>query len=506
MRRRCQLTHISRKHRIVIFYPILLFVLLLSGAVFASAQEAADVVRVTPAQVQAPGDLQALVNAHEPGTTFIFEPGIYRLQQITPQDQMRFVGQPGTVLSGAQVLTDFRQEGPFWYVSGQRQGHDARGAGRCLESAPRCDYPEDVYFDGQPLTHAAGLDLLVPGGFYFDYVRERIYIADDPTEHIVETSVIPIAFDGMAWDVVIEGLTLEKYANPSQVGMIHGDFGRGWQIIDSVVRHGHGTGIRIHNDMRIINTQVVHHGQIGIAGVGANVQVIDSEIAYNNFAGYNAGWEAGGSKFVRTSGLVLRGNYVHHNRGPGLWTDIENDHVLIEANKVEYNTGNGIMHEISYTAIIRDNVVRYNASDGSPWLFGAQILVMNSSGVGVYNNTVTVAPTGGNGISLIHQDRGDGLYGVYRTEQNRVMYNSITFEGSSGLTGGAADFEQDAFYAAPTNVFDYNTYYVVNRDAQHWRWRGAALSWEDFRAAGKEPNGQRLELTLAAGARAANQP
>ncbi|MDP1465830.1 right-handed parallel beta-helix repeat-containing protein, partial [Klebsiella pneumoniae] len=83
-------------------------------------------------------------------------------------------------------------------------------------------------------------------------------------------------------------------------------------------------------------------GQIGIAGIGDDVLIENNEIAFNNYAGYGASWEAGGTKFVRTNNLIVRGNRVHHNNGPGLWTDIDNMNSTISDNDVFYNTGAGI--------------------------------------------------------------------------------------------------------------------------------------------------------------------
>ena len=79
-------------------------------------------------------------------------------------------------------------------------------------------------------------------------------------------------------------------------------------------------------------------------------------------------WEAGGTKFARTRDLVVRRNFVHHNRGPGLWTDIDNVRTLYEANRVEDNGEAGILHEISYAAVIRNNVVRTKTFGTAPSL------------------------------------------------------------------------------------------------------------------------------------------
>ena len=67
----------------------------------------------------------------------------------------------------------------------------------------------------------------------------------------------------------------------------------------------------------------------------------NSELSYNNTAGYNWGWEAGGTKWTHTDGLIVRNNYVHDNYGNGLWTDGSNINIVYEGNVVEDNYGAG---------------------------------------------------------------------------------------------------------------------------------------------------------------------
>ena len=113
---------------------------------------------------------------------------------------------------------------------------------------------------------------------------------------------------------------------------------------------------------------------------GAAVTLVQgNEIAYNNYLkGVSYGWEAGGTKFVKTRGLIVRSNYVHHNWGTGLWTDIDNINTLVEGNRVIGNANQGIFHEISYAAVIRNNTVQGNGFDRCCWLMGAAILVAAS--------------------------------------------------------------------------------------------------------------------------------
>ena len=116
-------------------------------------------------------------------------------------------------------------------------------------------------------------------------------------------------------------------------------------------------------------------------------------------------WEAGGTKFAGTDGLLIRANNVHHNTGPGLWTDINNIRTTIEHNVVHANTSHGIFHEISYRAVIRDNQVTDNgrAEPLSGW-GGAGIRVAASPDVEIHGN---VLAGNQNAIMLVQQERED---------------------------------------------------------------------------------------------------
>src|SRR5947208_739647 len=51
--------------------------------------------------------IQDSVNKYASGTSFLLKAGVHRLQSITPKSSMSFSGEPGTVLSGAVLLTTF---------------------------------------------------------------------------------------------------------------------------------------------------------------------------------------------------------------------------------------------------------------------------------------------------------------------------------------------------------------------------------------------------------------
>ena len=230
----------------------------------------------------------------------------------------------------------------------------------------------------------------------------------------METAVTPAAFEPTGDNVTISGLTIEKYANPSQHGVIHCEGRSNWVVTNNDIRSNHGPGMRVGSRAQVRDNLVRNNGQIGIVGLGSGILIQNNEIAYNNLAHYVGSWEGAGTKFVSTNDLVLRSNFVHHNQGAGLWTDIDNVNTLVENNTVEDNVRFGILHEISYSAVIRNNTVRRNGWGYKDWMEGAGISIGNSANVEVYGNLVE---GNGDGIGGSQQNRGSGAYGYHDREQ-----------------------------------------------------------------------------------------
>lgn len=435
----------------------------IAGTTTVVIQPAASGIAVSPGQ-----SLQAAINAAPEGATFIVKAGIHRNASVAPKNGQVFVGEPGAILSGARLLTSFTRSGAAWVASGQTQ--EGAGGGECQATAPRCMHPEDLFIDNVPLRHVAALADGGSGKWYFDYPNDRIYFWDDPTGHVVETSVTPSAFYGSSSFVTLRALVIEKYANPAQTGAILG--GASWLIDTNEVRFNHGIGINMADSRRVINNKVHHNGQMGVGGSSSNGVVEGNEIAYNNGAGYNAYWEAGGTKFTFSSNLTLRGNFVHHNDGPGLWTDINNIDVLMENNRVEDNALSGIFHEISYRAIIRNNVVSRNGTSRptSYWVDGAGILISSSSDVEVYGNTLI---DNFQGITGLEGNRGTGSHGPWVLQNLYVHHNTIVQTGTPSAGTGRSGLEQmgssTSAFTSANNRFVANSY-TLGATAERFFW------------------------------------
>ena len=266
------------------------------------------------------------------------------------------------------------------------------------------------------------------------------------------------AFSGTASRVTIRNLVVQNYNTPLQAGAIQGDWTASlhWLVEYCEIRTNHAAGLYATDSMIARNNYIHHNGQIGILGKGNGALFTGNEVSYNNTGGNDPDWEAGGMKFLYSTGLRFADNYVHDNYGPGIWFDGYNNGNLIEGNRVVHNQDAGIFYEISYNAVIRNNTVTSNGGNGS--IARAGILVSASSGVEVYGNTLS---DNSNGVIGLQANRGTAPAqydaGPLLVQNLYVHDNQISM--NRGLTG-LVDQVGDGGIFTRNNRFVHNTYSV----------------------------------------------
>ena len=147
----------------------------------------------------------------------------------------------------------------------------------------------------------------------------------------------------------------------------------GWTMENCEVCWNIGAGISVGTGGRVRGCNIHHNGQIGIEGNGQNVSIEGNSIWSNNIYGFDYICEAGGVKIALSDGVTYRGNHIYDNVGPGLWCDIDCRNVVYDGNLVENNHDIGIFHEISFKAVIRNNVVRHNGRGHRGWFWRAEV-------------------------------------------------------------------------------------------------------------------------------------
>jgi hypothetical protein len=435
-----------------------------------------------------PGDnLQARLDANPEGATFCLAPGTYRLSSaLAPKRAQKLIGAPGAVLNGSRVVSGFQFTGSVYVATGFLPSSPAAGPGSCREGVQGCTYTQDVFLDDRPLRRVASLANLSSGTFYEDFGANRIYLKDSPSGHLVEQAYAPGIVQSYQASVTVKGLVAEKAANPAQSPSAAVRLGGAGSVVEgNEIRLNHGTGVGVQSSGTLRDNHIHHNGQLGMAASGANVLVEGNEVAYNNYAGYNWFWEAGGSKFCFTSDLVVRGNHAHHNRGPGLWTDIDNIRTLYERNRATGNLGAGIKHEISYDAVVRDNVLEGNVETDYPG-WGGQLFILASPNVQVYGNLMK----GPDGVSLAQASRGSGKYGAYELRNISVHDNAFSGTSAQGLAAGLVkNVSDDSYYSSRNIVFRHNTYHLPSLSSRYFYWDDRALTAAEWRSAGQDTDG-----------------
>jgi hypothetical protein len=446
--------------------------------VFATSSHAAT-VQLTPSD-----NIQTIVKASPAGTAFVLAAGMYRGQNIQPKNGDTFTGQGDVRLSGATVLT-FKEESGRW-VSTATPDNTVRGT--CQGAHPLCAYSQDLFFGGALQTPVASLNDLKSGTWYFDRSAGKVYIPVNPGSAVVEISMQKNAFSGSATNVTISNMMVEKFASYAQFGAIGGPVsGAGWIVNNVEVRYNHGTGVKLGSGSQLTNSFVHDNGELGVSLEGTNSKVLKTEISWNNYAGYALGWEAGGAKFSNTTNLLMQSNYVHDNFGPGLWLDTDNVSATYDSNTITHNQSSGIQHELSFSAIIKNNTLSGNGYVPGTWLWNGQISIQNSSNVQVYGNTIEVPAVGANGIAIINQNRGSGPMGPWIAANNTVHDNTITYLSTAGGSGLVND---TGSHPVQGNSFSSNHYIMKggNSSTEHWWWFGP-MTFTKFQTAGQDAKG-----------------
>jgi parallel beta-helix repeat protein len=459
---------------------------LVLAACLAAGRACAATVNLSPGD-----DIQAAVDSHPSSTIFMLAAGLYRLQSVTPKDADAFIGADGAILNGSKLLTGFDTEGELFVARDQPIDPNTQVHGVCRKGYPRCDHPQDLYFDGKPLRAVNRLSKVTPGTFFYDYAAKAVYFADDPSGHAVELSYRPFAFGGAADSVKVQNIVVENYASADQQGAI-GDHsqGTGWEVFDNEVRWNHGLGIAASaKGTEIFRNHVHHNGELGV-GAGAGSGSFDgNEIAFNAWNGTDCEWECGGVKWAEVTEWIVSNNYVHDNQGDGFWVDIDSKQMLFEKNRIENNLLAGISIEISSNAIVSDNVFKGNGARTFGWGWNGQVQIQNSHGVEVEHNRLTLdRRRGGNGILIIQQNRGRD----HMPDYNTINGNDVTLAAGDGaLAGWFADYRPGKF--AASNVFKNNHYHVYAPEGLFWAPNGTA-SFADWQASGQDA-GSTLDAT-----------
>lgn len=177
------------------------------------------------------------------------------------------------------------------------------------------------------------------------------------------------AFTTQARDVTIRHLTIRGFTPPQDQGVVNHDSGDGWVIEHNTIEGNKGAALMAGAHQQVRQNCLRNNGQYGMNAYQRGNTIVGLVVERNEIVGNNTeDWDTkapgcgciGGIKFWAVNGADVRSNWIHNNRGPGLWADTNNNDFLIENNLIENNEGEAVFYEASYNLILRNNVLRHN--------------------------------------------------------------------------------------------------------------------------------------------------
>lgn len=370
-----------------------------------------------PVPIPATGDAQSIVSAAAPGTTFLIAAGTHAGFHVIPKQGDVFVGQPGAVLDGEGTATD----------------------AFAAFSSPSGPVDDNVTIEG------AG-----------------------------PSATLTIQDYG-------EGASQQLGAIHPLIGTSSGDrYGAGWTLRWLDVTGNYSRGITTGDGMTIDGCWVHDNGLLGIGGNGSGIQILDSDVSRNDTTGNTTYGEYGGVKISGVDGAVLRGDDIHDNTGPGLWTDRDATNVTIAGNTIAGNSEAGARIEISHGVSITGNQILHNGGSGATaWLNRAGIMISTSSGVAVSGNHLS---GNDNGITAVEQDRGSRPDGSVRLLGDITVHDNVIV--GSGLTGVAED-NGDLGVFSRNISFSNDSYQGPIR----FSWLNTRVGWARWQGYGQDVTG-----------------
>ena len=409
---------------------------------------------------------QAIINANPAGTTYTlgsgttrdfgsggFESGLVFKTNDILEGEGTYASK---VLGSALISTWSSIGGGLWEKTGvtQRSASALEARGRDWYAPGTQNREEDLFADGVwllevttegavvggPYVDAAG-HTYASGTFFFDRAHVsggRLVVGFDPAA-IEMTLSYRNGFinPGSETGVEVRNLIIGEYVTQVQAGLtgINQTVGTYWHDVE--IYGCHGGAVRTSNNCLFEDLNVHDNGQLGIAGTGDNAEISHCRMANNNRAGYDAGWEAGGSKWAVCDGIWVHDCEFIDNQGLGYWTDINVGYsipTLVEYCYSEGNDRSGFAHEISYEAELRYLVsIRDGLADPRGWGWENGMMIQNSADTWYHHCRVLTGGGGTDGIGMISgSGRGNGPNGLLRIVENALIEDCIIEGWSNG--------------------------------------------------------------------------
>ena len=342
--------------------------------------------------------LSAAITAAPSGATIVLRAGEYHGAFVIPGHKpLTIQSYPGEAvwLDGSRVVDTWEPEGDLWVASGwdvvfdssptySRGAPDGTIAGWRFVNPlyPMAAHPDQVWIDDVAQLQVGTLEEVVAGTFLVDTVAGRLVLGTDPTGAVVRASdtakALVIAGEGST----VRGLGIRRYA-PSvpDIGAVAVS-AAGVTVENVEMTDMATTALAIFaSDTTLTDLTIRRSGMLGAQASWADGLVATGLLLTdNNTEHFNRAPVSGGFKIHKSRDVTVADSAFLSNRGNGLWFDESVYDMTITGNDILDSVGNGLVIELSATALVADNVIARSERDG--------LLISDSGHVDVWNNTI----------------------------------------------------------------------------------------------------------------------
>ena len=461
-------------------YPVpagAVFVAPAGNDVFAGSQ-AAPLKTITAALRKVPN-----------GGTIVLRAGSYHEEVLVPP-QKRVTIQPypneAVWLDGAAPVVGWVASGTTWVKSGWTLELDdsptfVRGKPDSTQPGwqfvnpeyPMAAHPDQVWVGGVKLTEVTSRSKVTKGTFFVDDARDEMVIGSNPTGKRVEASSLVQALSVRSDNSEVRGIGVKRYAPsvPDMGAVIAA--AANVTFTDVTIQDNATTGFYTWSpNTTLRRVSMIDNGLLGGGAATADGLKLERVLSSgNNTERFNRAPVSGAFKVGRSRNVSVVDSAFVDNLGQGPWFDESVYNIRFTGNDVIGNTGNGLVLELSDTAIVADNIVADNALAG--------IYVINTGNVQVWNNTAV-----GNSRNInITQDRrraSDLSAAGHDPRQpkpdltmpwitrNTVLANNVVGSSSGNCLMCVEDFSREFTANRMVSWTDGNLYQRANANAPKW--------------------------------------
>jgi parallel beta-helix repeat protein len=437
--------------------------------------------------------LQSLIDAAPAGSVLDVPACIYH-EMVTISKPLTLDGHGAAQIRGSDVWTAWTATGNG-FVSGLTvPAFSTDHQGVCADGSNRCNWPEQVFVDGTPLTEVSPGSTPGAGQFALDNAR-HVVLHDDPSSHVVEVTTRDRWVDTESDNVTIQGMIFWHAANPAETGAVGNQNRNGWTLQDSQLYSAHGGIVSLggasnpNTQTRVLRNVIAGSGYEAIDGFrNVNTLIQGNSIYNNNLSGFDSvNWAGAGIKVVQFTNLVIDQNEVRNNAGPGLWCDIGCQTVTFSNNRVHDNQGAGILFEISSGAKVFNNAI-WNCSPDAP-----AINISSSANAEVYGN---VLAWNNLGIAVFSEERsnrpGQGTVNI-NVHDNTILSNGQSALALQWFQRGSGNL----FDAGSGNTGSSNSFWYPGAEdgSNRFRWQRYITSLNDFKQTPTGANARYISTT-----------